>query len=473
MCLKRERMSTSVVWAGLVAALSLLSAAPASASVESYVREALNANPGLQAELEDAVASAGALEEARAQRLPQLSFNARYTRAEGGRSIDFPAGDLLNPVYATLNSLTAGTPGATNFPAIENQSVPLLRRREQDTRLSLSTPLFAPAIVALVDVRAAELRADQAQTEAAARQLVRALKGAYFGALQARAQVGILEASLGTLAENVRVSRALLDAGKVTRDEGLRAEAERLAAVQDLDAARTVLGDALRQLNWLRGAELDAELRLDDPLTLPLPPPAAPDGTRDPTLRQLEASVEAARAGERLARADWLPTLSLGADAGYEGEEYEFDDEHDFATVSLVASWTLFDSGARRAARDRARAQATALRHRQTDLDRQLELARRSADENLATALRGVETAGARLSAAEEAFRIAERKRGAGSLNQVDFIDAERTRTQARLGRVLAHCAALDRAAEREYAYSSYPLPDRWLADAAPSGGTR
>ena len=41
--------------------------------------------------------------------LPDISMNARYTVARGGRIIEFPVGDLLNPVYITLNMLTALT----------------------------------------------------------------------------------------------------------------------------------------------------------------------------------------------------------------------------------------------------------------------------------------------------------------------------------------------------------------------------
>ena len=52
----------------------------------------------------------------------------------------------------------------------------------------------------------------------------------------------------------------------------------------------------------------------------------------------------------RLARAERWPTLSLGADGGIQGEDYEFGRGSNFATVSLLLNWTFFDGGARRAA---------------------------------------------------------------------------------------------------------------------------
>src|ERR1700736_5643949 len=50
-----------------------------------------------------------ALDQARALYLPTLDLNARYTRANGGRTIGIPVGDLLNPVYASLNQITGNS----------------------------------------------------------------------------------------------------------------------------------------------------------------------------------------------------------------------------------------------------------------------------------------------------------------------------------------------------------------------------
>src|SRR5580698_4811193 len=73
------------------------SSAPESGSIEEAV-DALVAD-ALQANLELDGASAGvaerlaALDQARARYLPSLDFSARYSRANGGRAIDFPVGD--------------------------------------------------------------------------------------------------------------------------------------------------------------------------------------------------------------------------------------------------------------------------------------------------------------------------------------------------------------------------------------------
>jgi len=47
----------------------------------------------------------------------------------------------------------------------------------------------------------------------------------------------------------------------------------------------------------------------------------------------------------------------------------------------------------------------------------------------------------------------------------VEFFDAERALTDARLNQVIARQAALSRAAELEYTTAAYPLPAQHLAE--------
>lgn len=237
----------------LVAAIS----APATAATDpltDYIEQALQSNHALRSQDYAVEASARALDEARAQYWPKLGLNARYTVAEGGRQLNFPVGDLLNPVYQTLNAMTANSQNPTNFPTIDNQQISLLRDREQDTRLTVSTPLYVPQLAPQLALRSALKDAATAGREVVARGLVRDTKNAYYGLSQAQARIGILESSQRTLAENERITEALLRAGKSTRDQVLRAQAERIAIEQSLLQARNGVAQARRYLNLLRNA---------------------------------------------------------------------------------------------------------------------------------------------------------------------------------------------------------------------------
>ncbi|MCX7070207.1 MAG: TolC family protein [Gammaproteobacteria bacterium] len=433
---------------------------PAADPLAGYVAEALASNAALKAQDFAVEAAAQGLAAARARRAPQLALNARYTVADGGRVTRIPTGDLVNPIYQTLNALTAGGANPTQFPTIGNTDINFLRRTEQDTRLTLSAPLYAPQISAQIGIRAAEFDGARAGREAFARTLVRDVKAAYFQLAQAQAGVEILDASVRTLAENRRVAEALLAAGKATRDRVLRAEAELLAVDQRLQTARSDERGARRYLNLLRNrdeAEPVTVAEVVSPAVDGIVDGAAAAGAR-PELRDLDARISAADQATRLAGASFLPTLSLVADSGVQGTGYAIDRDSDVSTASLVLSWTLFDFGGRRAAEAQARAQHQQLAALRDDLRRQLALAQLSADDQALTAERALLTAEARVAAAEEGFRIAENKRDAGQSSPIEFLDAERARTEARLGRVIARSALQIARAEQEYTRARFPL---------------
>ena len=74
-------------------------------ALESYINTAFVNNQGLTGQQLQLEQSLYALKEAHALFLPNVSFGASYSKAEGGRTIDLPLGDLLNPVYKSLNQL--------------------------------------------------------------------------------------------------------------------------------------------------------------------------------------------------------------------------------------------------------------------------------------------------------------------------------------------------------------------------------
>src|SRR5260370_35835574 len=111
-------------------------------AVGGLVYDALTANLELDGASAGVAQRLAALDQARALYLPSLDFSARYTRASGGRTIQFPVGDLLNPVYATLNQITL----SASFPAVQNQQIDFQRTREQDTAVSLTPTLYHPLV---------------------------------------------------------------------------------------------------------------------------------------------------------------------------------------------------------------------------------------------------------------------------------------------------------------------------------------
>src|SRR5450631_3029983 len=259
-------VAAGVLASWLAASPSLAAAEPASApasatasveeAVSGLVADALASNLELDAAGAGVAQRLAALDQARALYLPALDFSARYSRANGGRTIDFPVGDLLNPVYATLNQIT----GTARFPAVQNQQINFQRTREQDTQLSLTQPLYDARISAGRLAAQSQYEAASAGRMALAGRIERDMREAYYRWLQARAQIGIFDMTLELATENRRVNESLFRNGKITRDLVFRAEADQLEVQQSQLGAQNAERLAQSYVNLIRNAPFDRTL---------------------------------------------------------------------------------------------------------------------------------------------------------------------------------------------------------------------
>ncbi|MEO8019160.1 MAG: TolC family protein [Pseudomonadota bacterium] len=438
---------------------------PLAAVIDDYVRQGLQANLGLRAQSLEVDRSVAALDAARARYFPEVAFAARYTRAEGGRTIELPLGTLLNPAYQTLNDLLVAQGQQPQFPVVQDETIAFLREREQDTRITLRMPLIAPAIPAAVRAQRELLGASEYGHMSLARRLKRDITVGYLDWLAAVRTRGIVDASLALLNENLRVNDSLFRNGKITQDQVLRARAELLAVTQQSREAQNGASQAQSYLNFLLNRPLDtalenAEVAADVAArTQALAELRSAALENRPELAEIAHLTQASEAQVRLARADRWPTLSLGADGGIQGEEYEFGRGSNYATISLLLNWTFFDGGARRAAVRQANAIARKTATQRDELTQQVQLEVQQSLDRLNTSADSLATAEARAEAARAAFRIASRKRDEGAISQVEFIDARSSLTGAELNLNVTRFAVLARQAELDYATAAGTLP--------------
>lgn len=416
-----------------------------------YVSLALTDNLALQGRQLEVERAKAALAAARARFLPELSLQARYTLADGGRQIEFPVGTLLNPAYQTLNELLAAQGQPPRFEPLPDVAIPFQREREQDTRIMLRQPLYAPAIPAAARAQRELVRGAGAATDALARQLRRDVYVGYLEWLKALRAREVLQASLLVLEENLRISDSLWRNGRVTEDQVLRARTELLAVTQQLRETTDQIDQARSYVNFL----------LNRPLVTPLenarePAPASLDvpveGGLRPELEQADAMGAAADAQHQAARAALRPSLSLGVDAGTQGTSWQFGAGYNYVAATLALNWKFFDGGANRAEAERARLAARQARLQQEALFRQINLETQQARDRLAAAEQNAAVAEARASTARAALRIAERKRDAGAVSQVEFLDARNALTAAELALNVNRFEILQRRIELQYA---------------------
>ena len=433
--------------------------------VEQYVSEGLRSNLALRSETLEVEKAAAALAAARARLFPELSLQARYTQAEGGREFTLPFGTALNPAYSTLNDLLAAQGQRGQFPQLEDQTVQFLREEEQDTRLTVRQPIFAPALSASVRAQSALLDANNYRRMAFARTLRRDVTNAYIDWLKARSSVDIVAASEALLNENLRVNQSLFDNGRVTEDQVLRARAELLEVEQQKREVENLATQAQSFFNFLLNRDLLTQIVASTPPDTASQRDAALELLwsqaleRRPEVGQTRELTRASAHQVRAVQAQRWPTLSFGFDAGTQGADYRFGDGYNFSTASLVFTWRLFDAGGDAARVRQSQATERQLVLRQEEIAQQIRLEVQQAFDRLQTSRESLVTAQARAEASRAAFRIASRKRDEGVINQVEFIDARSTLTRAELNYNLTRFNVLARRADLEYATSTGDLP--------------
>jgi outer membrane protein TolC len=436
----------------------------------AYVEAGLAGNLALQQHALDLEKSLAALDEARGMFWPELRLEARYSRAGGGRQILFPVGDLMNPVYRTLNEIlqAQGQPG--RFPTIDNVEIPFLREREQDSRFRVVQPLYQPALRHNLRIRGYLLESQEAGVEAFRRQLVRDIKVAYFDYLKAQRAVDIYASAEGVVAENVRVNERLVLVAKATDEAVIRARAEWLDVQQQQAEAERVRDLARSYFNFLLNRPLETPIEAPADALVPTLPGgfrqaawrssesvAAEAISRRNELRQLDAAVQASGASVALQRSHLMPGVAFALDLGIQGEDYGFAGDQPYYMASVVLQWKLFDGFQERSRMQQARLETRRLEIQREELDRQIQLQVQDALDNLEVAQRMLSTAEERFQASRVGYRRVSRKYEEGMDNLVTLMDARDAWTRAELNLNITRYDVFIRQAELEYALGGTP----------------
>lgn len=421
--------------------------------IQNYIDIALQNNLALKQQEFSLDKSLAALREARGLFLPSITINARYSRAGGGRQINIPVGDLVNPIYQTLNQILQ----QPVFPeSIPNQTFLFLREKEHETKISVFQPLFQPEIYYNYKINANINQIEKTKRDIFRRQLIKDVKTAYFNYLKTINILEIIGRTEELLEENLRVSQALFQNQKATKDVVFRAKSDLSFLEQEKANAQKNINLARSYFNFLLNRPLDEsieEIQLDD---IPIQPQIDIQQaekmalTHREELKQLGFAVQAAQNAVNISKSAFLPNVIAVIDYGFQGEEYRFDEEDDFWMASAVLRWNLFNGF-----KDRAKIQQTTLEKRKletqnSEIVQQVRLEVREAYQNLMVSLKSITSAEDRLSSAKKTFEIVDKKYQLGVISQIEYLDTRNNLIEAEVNQVITRFDLYIRQAEFE-----------------------
>ncbi|WP_081933792.1 efflux transporter outer membrane subunit [Massilia sp. 9096] len=285
-----------------------------------------------------------------------------------------------------------------------------------------------------------DLAAQQAAADAAALSVAANVATGYLNLRGLDAQLEVARQTLATRERSAALARREFEVGYTSRLEVQQSESERRSTAQSIPQLERAIGEQENALALLVGAN-PGPIARGTALTSLQPPALAPGLPsqllrRRPDIAQAEDAVAAADAGLAVARAQFLPAISLNASAGL----YQFglpELLHDpFRLWSLGGSVLapIFDAGRRRAQadvsaslRDRALiAYEAAVRNAFAETENALDAIERLREQ--------LEQAEARRVASAEQLRIAHNRYRNGYSSFLEELDAQRNAFSADTG---------------------------------------
>jgi len=403
-------------------------------TLDSYIDEGLENNLALKQKEVNYLKSMEVLKQARALFFPDISLNARYTAAEGGRVIEFPVGIMLNPVYQSLNYLL----GQDHFPDIANMEFAFYRPTEHETKIRLAQPIVDTKIIYNQKINKELSRAVMADARAYKRQLVAEIKTAYFNYLKTLKLLQLVDDTRELLVENVRVNESLFDNNVVTIDNVYRSRAELSKLERQEAEARKNHEVARAYFNFLLNRPFETLILADiqyDSITqiLILDDLSEHAVVNREELEMLRSYSRIAESNLSMNQMNKLPNLYAVVDYGFQGRNYEFNMRQDYLFASLIFRWDLFHGFQNRARIGEARIEQQLRDTRLEETEKQIRLETIAAHYNLIASVESVQASTEELLSARNAFRVINRKYGEGQATLIEFIDARSTMTQAEM----------------------------------------
>ena len=405
--------------------------------VDEYVAEGLANNLVLKEKNASLEQSLLVLKDAKSYFLPSLEFGASYTLAKGGRTIDFPIGDLLNPVYTTLNKLT----GSNSFPQLENVSNQLLPNDFYDARFRATLPLLNRDLNFQKQIRAQQVEWSALQVETYRSTLIQDIRQAYFMYCAAYSAHQIVQNTQVLVNQNLKDNQSLLENGKGLPARVLRAESEVENAKVLLIEADNKKYKAAQYLNFLVNRPLDQEV-LFEASVLDLARVAYLLGEENQEGNSELLAIQTAESIQETVlksqKSYWIPKLSTYADFGSQGFDWTFDSQSRYTMWGLQFSVPVFQGGRNQNQIQRGNLGLQSIQRQKELLGKKLALELQLQKNEVKSILATLQSSEKKIVSAEAYLRLVDRGFKEGSLSLIEYIDAQNQWTQASLQKNIA-----------------------------------
>jgi len=394
-----------------------------SLTLDEAIREALAKNPDLASIAKRVDEAKALLVQARSTFLPAFTLSAKYTR------LDEVSGTKLSPMPPLI-------PEATTLK--------IGKRDITESDIVLTQPIFTGGLLTS-QYKAAKynLEAERLVYKRAREQLVNSVREAFYTVLMLRRNQDIAKRHAELLEEHKEDVSAHIEAGTATRAELLLTEAKLQEAREKLLEAENAVKLAEHAFNRLLGREINADVALRD-----VEEKEKEFGNGEQLveealkeredLKALQRQLEAARWDLRAAKAEYMPSVYLSAQYGWQ-EGTQREEEGDWRWLAAITcQLNIWDWGGREGRVSQKRARYEEILEKVRGMRQQIEVEVKDAYLKYLEAKKKLAVAKARLDAASEALRVRALQYKAGEATNLEYLEAEFAYIEAESGFVNA-----------------------------------
>jgi outer membrane protein TolC len=422
--------------------------------LDEYVATAFQQNITLQQKSIQVEKAMIALKTAQSLYQPSVAFQGGYQSGEGGRSIAFPVGDLLNPVYSTLNALTK----STAFPQIKNVETNFFPRDFYDLKVQTTMPLYNKDISYNKQIQEQSLSLQREDVSLYKRELVKQIKTSYFNYLLSLGLIKVYENSLNLALEGKKVNEKLLANGKGLPAYLLRSDSEIATIQAQIADARKQSQAAQYYFNFLLNRELNAEIRIDFEVEKAVSGvySVAP-GVRE-ELSLLTKSINLQETVLKMNESFYLPKLNGFVNLGSQSTIYDINAKSAYYFLGLQMDIPIF-TGKRNLYKIKQSQLDIVSAKNALDLStKQFNMATEIAQKNVQSSLVGFQASKKSYEAASAYLRLIEKGYKEGVSTYLETVDARNQWMNAQINYQLKQFNVLIAAAAYEREAASYPL---------------
>ncbi len=412
-----------VVFPGTVGAQTFL---------KKYIEEGLSNNLVMKQKDLSLRRSLLALKEARSWFYPSAAFTGDYTWAEGGRTIALPVGDLLNPVYSTLNQLTH----SNHFPVIENSEFQLLPQNFYDARFRVAYPLLNTDLYYNSRIKKDEIRMAEYEIEIYRQELTREIESAYYNYCLATDAAKIYESATALVKRNLQVNQSLERNGKGLAANVLRAESETEVISSRLREAENQQKNARSWFNFLLNRSFSDSVVYE---TLPFPEDLAQSLTVTPVtgnrseLKELGTAMNIRHSELSMNNRYAIPKVNTFVDLGSQAADWQFNSQSRYFMAGVEVTVPVFTGFRNRTKISKTKLELEDLSIRLENTNRQIMVAADAARNNLSTAMANLTSSEKQYQSARAYFNLVEKGYAAGINSLLEFMDARNQLTASEI----------------------------------------